>query len=204
MKSYTATIALVCSCSTAGAFVTTSAPQHHHLADTATAAATSVVSTSLSKQVDSDSSPSSTALHSTRRDVLACAGGIAGWLLGPHLAHAAGAYVPESGYESLDFSLPSYKVDDNADLIGGVSAGGGGEDRSAPLADPVKEAERQAKLEAKKKAAAEKEAAKARAYYAKMKAKEAKEAEKAKIMAEVEAGRAAMREAKLKSKIPTE
>ena len=49
-----------------------------------------------------------------------------------------------------------------------------------------------------------KEREKARAYYARLKAKEAAEADKERIRLEVEAGRAAMREERLRSKIPTD
>uniref|UniRef100_A0A7S3Q6U2 Uncharacterized protein n=1 Tax=Chaetoceros debilis TaxID=122233 RepID=A0A7S3Q6U2_9STRA len=142
----------------------------------------------------------------SRRKAFTVAGGVVGWILGPRLANAAGAYVPESGFDSLDFSMPSYSVDKNAAPPKGNAYGNGEAGSGASISsDPAKEAERLELIERaqmKKKEKEDMELNKAKAYFDNIKAKEEKDAEKARIKAEVEAGRAAMKDAKLKSKIP--
>jgi hypothetical protein len=101
---------------------------------------------------------------------------------------ALGAYQPEAGYDSLDFSLPSYKVEE-------ISAA-----KEVPLEDPVKEEARFARKQAKAQEAEAKEQAKAQAYFAKQQAKVKSAAEKEAVKARVEAGKQAMREAKLAAK----
>ena len=156
---------------------------------------------------EASSSSSSPSITSRRNFVAAFSGGFLGWVLGPRLAMAGGAYQPEESYSSLDLSLPSYTV---GDTVGpgaappAATGGGGGGGRQKPLADPAKEAERLASEERKRVAREAKEREKARAYYARLKAKEAAEADKERIRLEVEAGRAAMREERLRSKIPTD
>ena len=156
---------------------------------------------------EASSSSSSPSITSRRNFVAAFSGGFLGWVLGPRLAMAGGAYQPEESYSSLDLSLPSYTVEDTvgpgAAATAATSWGGGG-GRQKPLADPAKEAERLASEERKRVAREAKEREKARAYYARLKAKEAAEADKERIRLEVEAGRAAMREERLRSKIPTD
>lgn len=113
MKPFTAAsaIALACCCSsittTTNAFVAV-VPLHHTTTD--------------------DGASSLTSLEASRRESLATVtGAMAGWLLGPHLANAAGAYQPEEGYDDLDMSMPSYNVAEDVDR--GVSS---------PMTDPEK------------------------------------------------------------------
>jgi len=101
---------------------------------------------------------------------------------------AAGAYVPENGYDSLDMSMPSYTVEERAPPKpdnNGIASD------SSTAADPTK------KNSSKAQVAAESEEAQAKAYFKKQEAKAAKAAEKAAIKAKVDAGRAAAQEAKV-------
>lgn len=90
----------------------------------------------------------------------------------PSLILAKGAYVPESGYDTLDFSMPSYRVDADVaepirinDVLGG-STSSGNDDRSSTA---VKKASSSSPNRAEKgalamaQAKAKKEAAKAEA-----------------------------------------
>ena len=98
------------------------------------------------------------------------------------LVIAAGAYIPEETFGSLDLNMPSYTVDRNVDLLGGATTGSstgsgsttkkGGVDRPAD------------KAQARNKQAAEK-ARKVQEVQEKM---QAKKAERAKIQ---QAGRTA-------------
>jgi hypothetical protein len=115
---------------------------------------------------------------------------------------AAGAYQPESGYDSLDMSMPSYKIEDTASAtpsISELSVGVGGvlDGTGTPKADPAKEAERQVKLASKVAGKEAQETAKAKAYYEKQQAKAANKAESENIKAKVDADRKAKAEAKL-------
>lgn len=106
----------------------------------------------------------------------------------PSVTIAAGAYIPEEGYGSLDLSLPKYDTTATADLspsLAGVTGNASGaattkftapEKKSKSSGDPAKAAAR-AKLEAQKRAAKEEKMAKT---LAKM---EAKKAERAAIQA---------------------
>eukprot|EP00545_Synedropsis_sp_CCMP1620_P010526 CAMPEP_0119010684 /NCGR_PEP_ID=MMETSP1176-20130426/5171_1 /TAXON_ID=265551 /ORGANISM="Synedropsis recta cf, Strain CCMP1620" /LENGTH=192 /DNA_ID=CAMNT_0006963391 /DNA_START=58 /DNA_END=636 /DNA_ORIENTATION=- len=102
-----------------------------------------------------------------------------------------GAYQPESGYDSLDFSMPTYKIEE-------ISAA-----KEEPLvdsADPVKNEARDARVQANAKSGAEKEQAKAKAFAAKQQTKANAKAESEAIKARVAAGRQATRDAKLAAK----
>eukprot|EP01083_Nonionella_stella_P299083 1014913_1 len=181
------------------------APQHQHLSCAVSTTCTVPANQALHAMIpehENENNEDEVTLPS-RRKAFTIAGGVVGWILGPRLANAAGAYIPEAGYDSLDFSMPSYSVDKNA-APPKDNAYGDGDSASANV-DPAKEADRLERIERakmKKKEKEEMEEAKAKAYFDKIKAKEEKDAEKARIKAEVEAGRAAMKEAKLKSKIP--
>jgi hypothetical protein len=108
----------------------------------------------------------------------------------PSTVIAAGAYIPEDSYMSLDLSMPSYNTQSQNEMLsapgsklskfadggGGGSSSGSVKAKSAKPEDPVKAAAR-AKKEAEKRVAQEKKRAET---LAKM---EAKKAERAAIQA---------------------
>lgn len=100
-----------------------------------------------------------------------------------------GAYQPETGYDSLDMSLPSYKVEELSTA------------KDEPnVVDPAKEEERNARIAARAKAAAEKNQTKEQVMLAKKQAKAKDKAEADAIKARVAAGRQATRDAKVAAK----
>eukprot|EP00548_Thalassiothrix_antarctica_P016031 CAMPEP_0194177460 /NCGR_PEP_ID=MMETSP0154-20130528/11183_1 /TAXON_ID=1049557 /ORGANISM="Thalassiothrix antarctica, Strain L6-D1" /LENGTH=195 /DNA_ID=CAMNT_0038892009 /DNA_START=69 /DNA_END=659 /DNA_ORIENTATION=+ len=103
----------------------------------------------------------------------------------PTIMLSKGAYQPESGYESLDMTLPSYKMQE-------ISAPKAEES----FADPVKEEARIAKLKYVEQKIANKEEAQAKAAYEKQQVKLAKNAAAEAMKAQVAAERQAMKDAK--------
>jgi len=128
----------------------------------------------------------------------------------PTLLLSGGAYVPETGYDSLDFSLPSYKVSEDESVAGKIkedkttlSSSGSSNNPSKP----VKVANRAAtgKTEQEKEIDnKEKEDAKARAYVERRQAMAKAQAKKDENLRAVEATREEAAAAKLAAKASRE